>query len=63
MLEVQKSCNAINCIRVLPVKIHAPVSAFVIERTCRFAKNNSCRVSAEKSIYFTPIPKDTPPDA
>jgi hypothetical protein len=48
------SCQAINCIRNLPIKTQVPISAFSIERTCFYAKENSCRVKAENSQYFTP---------
>lgn len=49
-----KACNAINCIRNLPVKTQAPISAFSIERTCYYAKENSCCVKVESSQHFTP---------
>jgi hypothetical protein len=52
-----KACNAINCIRNLPVKSQAPISSFNIERTCHYAKDDTCKVQADWSPNFTPVPK------
>ena len=50
-----KACQAVLCIRNLPVKIQAPIGAFSIERTCLYARENSCRVKFEVSQYCAPV--------
>lgn len=54
--QLVRSCNAINCIRNLPVKTQAPISAFSIERTCMYARDNACKVAFPWSNFFTPNP-------
>jgi len=55
MSQTFHNCNAINCIRNLPVKTQAPIGAFSIERTCSYSRDNSCRVRFDMSNNFTPL--------
>jgi hypothetical protein len=64
MTQVVRSCNAILCIRNLPVKHFASIVSYEIETTCPYCKSNSCQSRFPVNPNATPIDKSNlrPPE-